>query len=652
MRVAILGGGVGGLAAAFELTRGDGRHRFEVTVYQLGWRLGGKGASGRNAGRGQRIEEHGLHIWFGFYENAFRMMREVYEELGRPPGAPLRNVGDAFTPCPSITLLDRIEGEWRTATGRFPRRGEPPWEAAPDDDDSRGPRALDLARRAIEWALQSIDGIPGTEAPEARQHLVEANAIAHQEGVAETLLQAIVGKVGDAVRALRREWKDRLANDPRVRLVYASIDVFLAAAAGVLRDGVLRDGFQAVDDRDWREWLARHGASGSTIGGSFEQASPVLRSVYDVAFSFPGGDVRAANAAAGTATSDLLKLALTYRGDVAYKMTAGMGDAIFAPLYEVLAARGVRFRFFHAVTGLHPSADGAAVEQIDVLPQVERELDYEPLVDVGGLPCWPHLPIPDRVPASVRPLGRRFETEHDPLGRRPQASLKLRRGADFDHAVLAIPVGALEEIATPLMRRNHRFAAMVEGSHTVQTQAFQLWTSRPPEDLGAEALGDAVAATFVEPLDTYCDMRQTLAAEDWGPGDEVRGVAYVCGVLPECPPEAAHERVRENMERHIRRDLPHLWPAEGAEGAIVDRFWRANVAPWERYVITPADSVRHRLPSDGSGFENLLLAGDWTLNGINGGCVEAAVISGLRAGRSLTGDPAPIPGEDYGWLKP
>src|SRR5437899_7553080 len=98
-RVAILGGGVGALAAAFEITESAAdRERFEVTVYQLGWRLGGKGATGRNAAMGERIEEHGLHVWFGFYDNAFNMMRRCYDELGRPPGAPLATLADAFKP--------------------------------------------------------------------------------------------------------------------------------------------------------------------------------------------------------------------------------------------------------------------------------------------------------------------------------------------------------------------------------------------------------------------------------------------------------------------------------------------------------------------------------------------------------------------------
>ena len=83
IRVAVVGGGCAALTAAFELTRPEHGRRFDVTVYQMGWRLGGKGASGR--GVANRIEEHGLHLWMGFYENAFRIMRDCYAELATLP---------------------------------------------------------------------------------------------------------------------------------------------------------------------------------------------------------------------------------------------------------------------------------------------------------------------------------------------------------------------------------------------------------------------------------------------------------------------------------------------------------------------------------------------------------------------------------------
>src|SRR5688572_18971887 len=93
-KLVILGGGAAAITAAFELSRPGWQERFEsITVYQVGWRLGGKGASGR--GRHGRIDEHGLHLWLGFYENAFRVMQDCYAELGRSPGAPLARWDDA-----------------------------------------------------------------------------------------------------------------------------------------------------------------------------------------------------------------------------------------------------------------------------------------------------------------------------------------------------------------------------------------------------------------------------------------------------------------------------------------------------------------------------------------------------------------------------
>lgn len=66
-KVIILGGGLGSLVTAYEITsKPNWKEHYDITIYQLGWRLGGKGASGRNQNVFNRIEEHGLHIWFGF----------------------------------------------------------------------------------------------------------------------------------------------------------------------------------------------------------------------------------------------------------------------------------------------------------------------------------------------------------------------------------------------------------------------------------------------------------------------------------------------------------------------------------------------------------------------------------------------------------
>ena len=67
-KIAVLGRGHGLiLSAVLWLTRDVGwQEKFEITVYQLGWRLGGKAASGRQREDFDRNAEHGFHVLFGF----------------------------------------------------------------------------------------------------------------------------------------------------------------------------------------------------------------------------------------------------------------------------------------------------------------------------------------------------------------------------------------------------------------------------------------------------------------------------------------------------------------------------------------------------------------------------------------------------------
>src|SRR4029078_10292498 len=89
-RIVVPGCGRGSLSAVFALTSRPGwQDDLDITVYQLGWRLGGKAASGRVRAENDRSLEYGYHDPLGFYDNAFATMREVYRERGRPSDAPL-----------------------------------------------------------------------------------------------------------------------------------------------------------------------------------------------------------------------------------------------------------------------------------------------------------------------------------------------------------------------------------------------------------------------------------------------------------------------------------------------------------------------------------------------------------------------------------
>ena len=105
-------------------------------------------------------------------------------------------------------------------------------------------------------------------------------------------------------------------------------------------------------DRGERRLLPRDGASDDAV------KSPVLSGGYDLAFAFRGGDPTRPSMAAGVALENAARLFFTYKGAMFWKMQAGMGDVVFAPLYQVLRRRGVRFQFFHRLDNVQLAPDG------------------------------------------------------------------------------------------------------------------------------------------------------------------------------------------------------------------------------------------------------------------------------------------------------
>ena len=65
------------------------------------------------------------------------------------------------------------------------------------------------------------------------------------------------------------------------------------------------------------------------------------------------------------------------------------------------------------------------------------------------------------------------------------------------------------------------------------------------------------------------------------------------------------------------------------------QYWRANVDPSDLYVQSLPGTDQYRLQPGRSGFSNLAVAGDWTDNGLNAGCVEGATRSGQLAAEAV-----------------
>ncbi|MFC3227993.1 NAD(P)-binding protein [Marinibaculum pumilum] len=712
-RIAILGGGVGALCAAVALSEIDPKgEKYEITLYQLGWRLGGKCASGRNAEYGQRIEEHGLHIWAGFYDNAFTVMRVVCNALKLPldqlfvrenlifyaeekkgavppvwepwpfwfqpardpdlfPGrdslwAPPDPVMPSLAQLVQRTIgsvifeLESLWKDWpgdqqaetRALLARLPAAQRARLSAAPIPETGHHP-LLELARRFGAGLESDVDAVRRT---------AEDDVSALLGG-----FQELLSPLADAERLLKG--LESLPTD--LRHVATIVNLGLCMVVGMIRHGCLRNGLEAIDDLEFRAFLAEQDKAAAH--------NEIVTALYEYIFAFKDGDHEQPAVSACSAVQGLIRLYFTYKGAFFFKGLRGMGDILCTPIYQLLKSRGVRFRFFHKVTELHPTADGSAIGTILIDQQAATvgDAEYRPLVPVQGFDCWPSTPEWAQLVngEQFKAEGVDFEAAYGPVPQPPPvARLELKRGQDFDKVVLGISVGALAEICKPLVDRNAAWADMVANLATVRTKAYQLWMDRTVDDLcpdycvpedfklpAPETVGPVVA-TCAPPFDTYCDMSQLLPAEEW-PVPEPKSVAYYCAVMDETAPNneaLAADAVKTDAIGWMKGWLHNLWPEMGrgadfrwdllhasADLKGADRFdaqyWRANIDPTERYVLSLPGTLRHRMEPGGSGFENLFLAGDWTrVPEINAGCVEVAAMSGLGAASALSGVPIPI----------
>jgi hypothetical protein len=399
-----------------------------------------------------------------------------------------------------------------------------------------------------------------------------------------------------------------------------------------------RAAWDRMDQMDLRAWLRKHGASEE------EADAPPVRALYDLGFAYPEGSAGsgAGAAAAGTALRILLQIFGAYRGAPFWRMNAGMGDTVFAPAFKVLRARGVRFRFFHHLRRLRVAGRRIARVELDV--QAESAETYEPLVCVGSVRAWPGAPRREHL-GSVAPGELEGDVTSSLSGR------ELADIEDYDDVVLAIPATAHRHFAQELIDESPRYRKMVANTRGVATIASQWWLSRTPSQLGWT--GDATILTGLSGLfRTWANLSEVIDAEGWT--ERPSSLAYFCNVAPPelqrtTDKQAASAWVAAAVPQWASSSLARAWPASAAaerfdEGSLAApeggsrwaaQYARANVADWERYILSLPGTIEHRLAPDESGFENLFLAGDWTKNDVNGGSVEGAVSSGIAAAEAI-----------------
>jgi uncharacterized protein with NAD-binding domain and iron-sulfur cluster len=692
-RVAVLGGGLAGLTAAYELSRSA---KFDITVHQMGWRLGGKVATSRNTEMDRRIEEHGIHVLFGAYENAFHVFRRVYDDIGKRWKA-------AFEERSQFTLMEDVDGEWEPMPVSMARATGDPGDALDGRRASKPSAAPDLVLDLLAWLRDHVlQYFKGTlvERPAAwffgstigRMQRSVANlhkkptASQDRRAARRVLMHLIVNLF--LIRLIGwivwLPWKilspllelavTRIRN---VRRLWIGAELALATAAGLTKAALRGQDVEDLDAFDLREWLQTNGVFGSGRISRWSTDSAPLRMVYEVVFAYARGDLAKPRLAAGTAIRGLVRLLFDRRGALVYEMRAGSAETMITPLYEALLQRGVRFEFFHRIDQLELSEDGRHIDRIRFTRQAIPRGDYDPLI-AGG--AWPdHPKYADLVGGESLAAHERADGGRDlevPTFTPPGASSgTLTRGAEddgFDLVVLAIPVEALRTICAPLAARDDVWARMLEHANTTPTQSVQLWFDRTAVELGWNPQGATEAAllgTYAEPFGNWADLSVTIAAEGWEriPGRSVpKSVAYLCGPLAETnglgvSREADIAHVRTACRSWFAEHAALLWPKAHGTGALAwselvappgrqgvarydAQYFRANTTPSERYTLTLPGTTRFRLAPDDSGCDNLFLAGDWTANGFDVGCVEAAVMSGRLASRAILGlDAATMP---------
>ena len=704
----MLGGGLGSLSAVFALTDApDWHERYEITLYQIGWRLGGKARSGRNLRANLRSEAYGHQVWWGCYDNAFAMLRRCYKELGRPAGAPLATFRAAWKPAETLSIATGLDERARLWPLTFAGNDALPGDGLPP------PSVWGYVEILLPWILDCIPGLHpdlssyAALAPhwqdQARALLPALLRRAHNLGVAafaafdpqdpdyDALLRQAAPTSPLASRQ-RRAWAQPLVvgAEQSLRVLEAAdtralhphfvpiLDLALAVVRGIIHDGLDRNplGFSAADDHDLRAWLRHHGASASAI------ECPVIAGFYDTLLAYAGGDREHPTLAAGAGLRLLLRVLLAHKGALYYTPQADLGEAAFAPLYQVLRRRGVRFRFFHKVKELRSDGDHIASirlgRQVELDPGVD---EYEPLVNVKGLLCWPSRPLYPQIVLGDSPLIQAldFESPDSP----EIEEFTLRRGADFDDVVLGIPGPALARVCGDLTRKLPRWQEALAHADSSATLGAQLWLVPTWAQLAGHAAGlrlgvNAGTLPGTE-LPRWANRSSVVTHESWPRDAQPATLAAIDGPLRDPPepdesaakdtrqPAPSRELLRDTIDTWLKSHPRLLWP-EASLAATRELNWELLfdlggrtgehrlaaqhtwmlTSPSDRHTLTPPGAARHRLRPDDSGLQNLVLAGDWLTGGLDLGIAESAVISGLQAARALCGHPRTIVGEHDG----
>jgi uncharacterized protein with NAD-binding domain and iron-sulfur cluster len=644
-KIVVLGGGPSACVAAYYLARQT--DRFEVDLYTQGWRLGGKCGAGRNTERAYRIEEHGLHAFIGFYENAFRAVRDVYRTAELPLDGPAGPLTEAFIGVTKLGVMDRFDDEWAYFTSPQKYNGKEPGVVPGDgiDDppnlgravtDAMGHIARETAsliardgdaekeiqdrfeeRKAdSRWAalVEDMRGFFDVDAAPLRVAVARLSAYV-EELAAEQVVQEIeagsrlfrgIGWLLEVVRStLRRVLADRIQRERDVWFIWSGLDTVLTIVIGLIDSRTVD--FDDLDRYDFREWLLLHGLDPRN------HAIASITEVYETLFAHFDDRPMPGKLAAGVGLRWYVLIGFLYRGHPAYDFRSACPETIIAPYYLALQRLGVRVHFFHRVTKLHVEGgdEDRTLRAIDLDVQATVKAGpaaYDPfLPDLPGEHAWPLHPLYDQLEEGDALRDRNIDLENVWSDWSPVARKQLRQGVDFDACVLALPLPVLPSIASDLLdpaspAHAEPWARMCEGIAVTHAHSAQLWLRSAADELFSHPIG--LLTGFAAPEPSLGDFSHLLARERWGDGpDAPKFIAYHTGsdvalsiaaaTQPRAPdyPEAARLAWRDRFTQWLREHYRELYDRAPAS---FDAFLELMAAPegthglerlWAQYFV-------------------------------------------------------------------
>lgn len=680
-RIAIFGGGPSALATAFEITQTqDWADKFEIDIYAMGYRLGGKCASGRDPDKDWRNEEHGLHILGGFYHNTFQILRPLYAEWSRLFPDTSIPFEEAFFPHNGFVLGKKdAQDHWGQLTVCLPPdERQPGVNPEPISVQTMLRQIYRWIEKALKRALTGKSILDWCDHPDtfqafswtpSHQQISAAKLLQNQsgslaqrleiplDGVAYSELEADAKKF-DHVFALWLATLPEISNED----VFGILDFYRTVAMGIWIDRLLSRGFDVVNHLEAKEWLRKHGASELAV------RCPLFIASYHYLFGYIDGDPAKANIAAGAGMRAMLRFTLTYHQAVFMHMNGGMGEVFVVPFYEVLRARGVRFHFFTLLKEIVPDSNGN-ISEIHLVEQAllkEPLHPYQPLIEMplstGGVRrCWPVAPLFDQLVVSAEHHQTDFESYYASANIGTQRILRAGHPRDgFDLCVLAISVGTLPLVTGKLSARSEDWKEMLAHSSTTPTIAAQIWRT----DYMQTALGWSAERLFTGyelPMSTWADMSFQIAPlTKQGAKSKANSMHSFCGpvgIPPETTPKDESfpvqelDRANQITNKWLFDNCAHVLPGISNYGGHYDpanevgRFVKMNSDPASLYVITPPDTPQYRIKTNMTTFRNLLVAGDWTSHNFDLGAVEGAIMSGRMCSREICGYPKVIYGE-------